>query len=176
MPTIAEAASEFLAKKKIAVTGVSRTPGSHGSNAVYQRLRQRGYEVFAVNPNADTVEGDRCFHDLKSIPGGVDAVVIGTRPQTADTTVRECVDLGIKQVWMHRGPGAGSVSKSAAAYGREHALTVIDGGCPCMFEPTADGAHKAMRFVFTLTGNVPRRVLQLGRTYVSCEPDYLHRP
>jgi predicted CoA-binding protein len=158
MPTIAEAASEFLAKKKIAVTGVSRTPGSHGSNAVYQRLRQRGYEVFAVNPNADTVEGDRCFHDLKSIPGGVDAVVIGTRPQTADTTVRECVDLGIKQVWMHRGPGGGSVSKSAAAYGREHGLTVIDGGCPCMFEPTADGAHKAMRFVFTLTGNVPRRV------------------
>ena len=158
MPTIAEAASEFLAKKKIAVTGVSRTPGSHGSNAVYQRLRQRGYEVFAVNPNADTVEGDRCFHDLKSIPGGVDAVVIGTRPQTADTTVRECVDLGIKQVWMHRGPGGGSVSKSAAAYGREHGLTVIDGGCPCMFEPTADGTHKAMRFVFTLTGNVPRRV------------------
>ena len=158
MPTIAEAASEILSKKKIAVTGVSRTPGSHGSNAVYQRLRQRGYEVFAVNPNADTVEGDRCFHDLKSIPGGVDAVVIGTRPQTADTTVRECVDLGIKQVWMHRGPGGGSVSKSAAAYGREHGLTVIDGGCPCMFEPTADGAHKAMRFVFTLTGNVPRRV------------------
>ena len=158
MPTIAKAASEFLAKKRIAVTGVSRTPGSHGSNAVYQRLRERGYEVFAVNPNADTVEGDRCFHDLKSIPGGVDAVVIGTRPQTADTTVRECVDLGIKQVWMHRGPGAGSVSKSAAAYGREHGLTVIDGGCPCMFEPTADGAHKAMRFVFTLTGNVPRRV------------------
>jgi len=158
MPTIAEAATDFLAKKRIAVTGVSRTPGSHGSNAVYQRLRERGYEVFAVNPNADMVEGDRCFHDLKSIPGGVEAVVIGTRPQTADTTVHECVDLGIKQVWMHRGPGAGSVSKSAAAYGREHGLTVIDGGCPCMFEPTADGAHKAMRFVFTLTGNVPRRV------------------
>lgn len=158
MPTIADAASEFLAKKRIAVTGVSRTPGSHGSNAVYQRLRQRGYDVFAVNPNADEVEGDGCYHDLKSIPGGVEAVVIGTRPETADTTVRECVDLGIKQVWMHRGPGAGSVSKSAAAYGREHGLTVIDGGCPCMFEPTADGAHKAMRFVFTLTGNVPRRV------------------
>ena len=158
MPTIAEAASEFLSKKRIAVTGVSRTPGSHGSNAVYQRLRQRGYDVFAVNPNADMVEGDRCYHNLKSIPGGVEAVVIGTRPQTADATVRECVDLGIKQVWMHRGPGAGSVSKSAAAYGREHGLAVIDGGCPCMFEPTADGAHKAMRFVFTLTGNVPRRV------------------
>lgn len=158
MPTITEAASAFLSKKRIAVTGVSRAAGSHGSNAVYQRLRQRGYEVFAVNPNAEQVEGDRCFHDLKSIPGGVEAVVIGTRPETADTTVRECVDLGIKQVWMHRGPGAGSVSKSAATYGREHGLTVIDGGCPCMFDPTADGGHKAMRFVLTLTGNVPRQV------------------
>lgn len=158
MPTIAQAASEFLAKKRIAVTGVSRTPGTHGSNAVYQRLRERGYAVFAVNPNAEQVEGDRCYHDLKSIPGGVEGVVIGTRPETADTTVRECVDLGIKHVWMHRGPGGGSVSKSAAAYGREHGIAVIDGGCPCMFEPTADGGHKVMRFVFTLTGSVPRRV------------------
>lgn len=158
MPSIAQAASEFLANKRIAVTGVSRTPGTHGSNAVYQRLRERGYEVFAVNPNAEKVEGDRCYHDLKSIPGGVEGVVIGTRPETADTTVRECVDLGIKHVWMHRGPGGGSVSKSAAAYGREHGLAVIDGGCPCMFEPTADGGHKMMRFVFTLTGSVPRRV------------------
>jgi hypothetical protein len=59
---------------------------------------------------------------------------------------------------MHRGPGAGSVSESAAAYGREHGITVIAGGCPCMFDPTADFGHKAMRAVFTLTGNVPRKV------------------
>ena len=69
MLTLKEAAAEFLAKKRIAVTGVSRDPQSHGGNVVYQRLRQRGYEVFAVNPNADQVEGDPCFHDLKSIPG-----------------------------------------------------------------------------------------------------------
>jgi uncharacterized protein len=156
--TIKEAATEFLAKKRIAVTGVSRHPESHGSNVVYQRLRQRGYEVFAVNPNADEVEGDRCYHDLKAIPGGVDAVVIGTRPDTAESTMRECAELGIKHVWMHRGPGAGSVSQAAAAYGRERGISVIAGGCPLMFEPTADGGHKAMRFVFTLTGAVPRQV------------------
>jgi uncharacterized protein len=158
MPTITEAATEFLAKRRIAVTGVSRKPEGHGSNVVYQRLRERGYEVFAVNPNADTVEGDRCYHDLGSIPGGVEAVVIGTRPETADSTVHECADLGIKHVWMHRAIGGGSVSKSAAAYGRERGIAIIDGGCPCMFDPTADGAHKMMRFVFTLTGAVPRRV------------------
>jgi uncharacterized protein len=158
MPTIKKAAAEFLAGKRVAVTGVSRRPKEHGSNTVYQRLRQRGYEVFAVNPNADRVEGDTCYPDLKSVPGGVDWVVIGTKPETGEATIRECADLGITRVWMHRGPGGGSVSHEAADYGRRHGITVIEGGCPCMFDPTADPGHKAMRFVFTMIGNVPRRV------------------
>ena len=156
MQPIKEAASEFLAKKRVAVTGVSRTPKTHGSNNVYQRLRERGYEVFAVNPNANTVEGDPCYKDLKSIPGGVQAVVIGTRPELAADTMRECAELGIKQVWMHRGPGAGSVSDAATAYGRQHGITVIDGGCPLMFGPTADFGHRIMRLVYA--GKVPKQV------------------
>jgi predicted CoA-binding protein len=158
MQSIKEAASEFLDRKRVAVTGVSRHAKGHGSNIVYQRLRDRGYDVFAVNPNADEVEGDRCYHDLRSIPDGVEAVVIGTRPETAEDTMRECAELGVKHVWMHRGPGAGSVSKTAADYGRQHGIAVIDGGCPCMFGPTADPGHKAMRVLFTVTGNVPRKV------------------
>ncbi len=158
MPSIREAATEFLAYERIAVTGVSRDPKGHGSNLVYRRLRARGYEVFAVNPNADEVEGDPCYHDLKTIPGGVDAVVIGTRPEIAEDTMRECADLGIKRVWMHRSFGPGSVSDAARGYGRSHGVTVIDGGCPLMFEPTADPGHKVMRLVCTLTGKVPKRV------------------
>ena len=158
MRSIQAAASEFLAHRRIAVTGVSRTPQSHGGNIVYRRLRERGYDVVAVNPNADEVEGDRCYQDLKSIPGGVEAVVIATRPDLAADAVRECSDLGIRQVWMHRAFGEGSVSAEAAAYGREHGMNVIDGGCPLMFEPTADGGHKFLRMVCTLTGKVPRAV------------------
>jgi predicted CoA-binding protein len=156
MQSVKEAASAFLANERVAVTGVSRTPETHGSNNVYKRLRERGYEVFAVNPNADEVEGDPCYHDLKSIEGGVRAVVIGTRPEFAIDTMRECAELGIEHVWMHRGPGAGSVSLEATQYGRERGITVIDGGCPLMFGPTADFGHKVMRLV--LSGHVPKQV------------------
>lgn len=162
MQTIKEAAADFLRHRRIAVTGVSRNPGSHGSNAVYQRLRAKGYDVFAVNPNADQVEGDPCYHDLTSIPGGVDAVVIGTRPEYAEGTVRECDELGIKQVWMHRSFGRGSVSDAAARFGRKNGMTIIDGGCPLMFEPCSDPGHKVMRFIFSMAGHVPRNVKEAG--------------
>jgi uncharacterized protein len=156
MQSVKDAASAFLANKRVAVTEVSRTPKTHGSNNVYRRLKDRGYQVFAVNPNTDTVEGDPSYPDLKSIPGGVDAVVIGTRPEIAQATIRECAELGIKHVWMHRGPGTGSVSNAATEYGRQHGITVIDGGCPLMFGPTADVGHKIMRLVYA--GHVPKQV------------------
>jgi predicted CoA-binding protein len=140
----------------VAVTGVSRTPKTHGSNNVFRRLRERGYEVFAVNPSTTQVEGVTSYPDLGSIPGGVEAVVIGTRPERAEATMRECVELGIQFVWMHRGPGAGSVSAAATRYGREHGVTVIDGGCPLMFGPAGDLGHKVMRVV--LAGHVPKQV------------------
>ena len=158
MVSVKEAASTFLAKKRIAVTGVSRRPETHGANVVYRRLRDRGYDVFAVNPAADEVEGDHCYHALSEIPGGVDAVVIATRPDVVEETVRECDELGIKQAWMHRSVGGGSVCDAATVYGREHGMTVIDGGCPLMFEPTADFGHKVMKFFLTRSGKVPRTV------------------
>lgn len=158
MSTIKEAASEFLACRRIAVTGVSRDPKEHGANIVYKRLKDRGYEVFAVNPNTDTVEGDRAYPDLSSIPGGVEAVVVGTSPQYALDTVREASNLGMTKVWMHRSFGGGSVSEEATTFGREHHMVVIDGGCPLMFGPTADGGHKVMCAILKLTGAVPRKV------------------
>jgi predicted CoA-binding protein len=156
MQDVKEAATKFLANKRVAVTGVSRTPKTHGSNTVYKRLRERGYEVFAVNPNADQVEGDPSYKDLASIPGGVDAVVIATRPEFAEQTMRECARLGIKHVWMHWGSGGTSVSAAATDHGRRHGITVIDGGCPLMFGPTADLGHKVMRVA--LARRVPKQV------------------
>lgn len=155
MTTVAEAITDFLAQRRIAVVGVSRHSAGHGGNVVYKRLRERGYEVFAVNPNADTVEGDACYRNLASIPGSVDAVVIATSAREANAVVRDCTRLGIRRAWMHRSFGPGSVSDSAVAAGRNAGMTVIAGGCPLMFNPTADVAHKCMRWILRLAGRAP---------------------
>jgi len=155
---IADAAEQFLGQHRIAVTGVSRKPEGHGSNAVYTRLRDRGYEVFAVNPLAEQVEGDPSYADLAAIPGGVDAVVIATSAEHAPATMREAADLGIRYVWMHRSFGAGSVSEEATRIGREAGILVIDGGCPLMFGKASDGGHRMMCRTMKITGRVPRTV------------------
>ena len=99
MSTIKVAATEFLSNKRVAVTGVSREPSSHGSNVVYKRLRERGYEVFAVNPNAKEVEGDRTFpiliglFEAESINTGVKRVQ-SPRPRTHELLVQSIEALG----------------------------------------------------------------------------------
>jgi len=148
--------NEFLAQHRIAVVGVSRKPASHGANQVYRRLRDRGYTVFAVNPHAATVEGDRAYPDLRSIPGGVDAVVIGTAPERADGIVRECAELGITRVWMHEGLQPGSVSQTAADYCRQRGISVIAGSCPLMYGPTSDFTHRCIRWYLEQTGAIAK--------------------
>lgn len=152
MPTLVK---DFLAQKRIAVAGVSRRPAAHGANAVYVRLRQRGYQVFAVNPNATTVEGDRSYHDLRSIPGGVDGVVIATAPARAESIARECQELGIRRVWMHHGAAQTSASPAAVEYCRKNGIAVIPSGCPLMYAPMSDGFHRCMRWFLERTGTVP---------------------
>ncbi len=158
MPTAEAAIADFLAQKRIAVAGVSREPGGkHGGNIIYGRLKERGYQVFAVNPNADTVEGDPCYRDLASIPGGVDAVVIATTPAVAPSVAQQCKELGITRVWMHRSFGGGSVSAEAHELCRQSGIASIAGGCPLMYGPTSDGGHRVMKFFAGLFGQLPKQ-------------------
>ena len=157
MPTLKEAVDDFLAQKRVAVAGVSRNSGQ-AANAVYRKLRGAGYQVFAVNPNAAEVEGDRCYSDFASIAGGVDGVVVATHPDVTYRIVKECAELGISRVWMHRSFGAGSVSEAAVGYCRDNGITVIPGGCPMMFCKPVDVGHKCIRWITGLTGSLPRQV------------------
>ncbi len=156
MPTLKSLAEDFLAQKRIAVAGVSRSNDSSPANLIYRKLRQGSHEVFAVNPNASEFKGDRCYPDLKSIPGGVDGVVIVTRPETAEEIVKQCPDAGISRVWMHRSFGQGSVSEAATEFCRQHGMTVIPGGCPMMYCDPPDWGHRCMRWVLGVVGGLPK--------------------
>jgi predicted CoA-binding protein len=149
---------EFLAQKRIAVAGVSRSNDQHSAaNLIYQRLKKMGHEVFPVNPHLETFEGDRCFPDLKSIPGGVDGVVIVTRPEVTERIVRECKDAGVRRVWMHQSLAKGSsVSPEAVAVCRQQGISVIAGACPMMFGEGVDFGHRCMRWMMKLTGGLPQ--------------------
>ncbi len=157
MPTLNEAVSDFLAQKRIAVAGVSRSD-QEAANAIYRKLRESGYEVFATNPKADEVEGDKCYPNLVAIPGQLDGVVIATSPDATEQVVRECVELGIPRVWMHRSFGQGSVSDEAVDFCRKNGITVIPGGCPMMFCAPVDFGHKCIRWILNLTGGLPKTI------------------
>lgn len=149
---------DFLAQKRIAVAGVSRDNSHHPvGNLIYQRLKQTGHDVFAVNPHLRTFEGEQCYPDLKSIPGGVDGVVIITRPEATEQIVRDCDAAGVRRVWMHQSMGkrATSVSPAAVEYCREHEISVIAGACPMMYGEGADLGHRCMRVLLKLTGGLP---------------------
>ncbi len=148
-----ETIDDFLNQKRIAVAGVSRQP-KETANFIYRTLRDIGYEVLAVNPNASEVEGDPCYPNLASIPGGVDAVLVVTHPEKTLDVVRECAELGVRRVWMHRSFGQGSVADEAVTLCRKEGIRVIPGGCPMMFREGADFGHKCMRFVLQLTGGL----------------------
>jgi hypothetical protein len=148
---------DFLAQKRIAVAGVSRDNNHHPSaNLIYRRLKETGHDVFPVNPHLQTFEGDRCYPDLKSIPGQVDGVVIVTRPEVTRHIVHDCSDAGVSRVWMHQSMAKGSsVSPEAVEYCRQHGISVIAGACPMMFGPGVDFGHKCMRWMMKLTGGLP---------------------
>ena len=148
---------DFLSQKRIAIAGVSRDNSHHpAGNLIYRRLKTTGHDVFPVNPHMETFEGDRCYPDLRSIPGGVDGVVIITRPETTERIVRDCDAAGVRRVWMHQSMAKGSsVSPAAVEYCREHEISVIAGACPMMFGPGVDFGHACMRWMMKVTGGLP---------------------
>jgi predicted CoA-binding protein len=155
--TLEAKVNDFLSQKRIAIAGVSRNNSHHSAaNLIYHRLKGSGHDVFPVNPHMQTFEGDRCYPDLKSIPGGVDGVVVITRLEATERIVHDCNDAGVQRVWMHQSLGNGSsVSPEAIEYCRQQHISVIAGACPMMYGPKVDFGHTCMRWILRLTGGLP---------------------
>ena len=149
---------DFLSQSRIAVAGVSRDPkGGNAANGIYRRFRDLGYQVYAVNPNAEQVEGDPCYHTVKDIPGGVDGVIIATPAAATDEVVHDCAEVGVQRVWMHNGIHSlgTSVSQNAVEFCQQHNISVIAGACPLMFGKTSDGFHRFVKTTLGVFGKLP---------------------
>lgn len=158
MAKIEQLVQDFLAQEKIAVVGVSDQRDT-GCNQAYQAFLEAGYTVYPVNPRLESFEGAPSYPDLPSIPDKPDAVFILANPTVTEKIVEECVDLGIKHVWMHcmMGTKPGlvksmtSVSPEAVRLCRENGIAVIPGSCPNQFL-NPDFGHKMMRAMWGMLG------------------------
>jgi predicted CoA-binding protein len=145
--------ADFLSARRVAVPGVSRS-GSQPANAILRRLRDGGQDVVAINPHAAQLEGARCYPDLAAVPGVVDGLMVVVPPAAAERLVRQATARGITRIWFHRSFGDGSVSESALKACAELGIRPIVGGCPLMYCPPVDVAHRCMRWLPSRRGRI----------------------
>ncbi len=144
-----QAVQDFIQSKRIAVVGVSRSAQKFGNIAVAE-LRQRGYQVFIVHPEAKEIAGVPCYPNLSALQGQVDGVLVSVPAAQAEGVLREAVQLGLRNVWLQQG----SESPELLALARELGLTAVSGKCVLMYAQPVRGAHWFHRGFVKLFGQL----------------------
>jgi len=115
---------EFMAQKRFAVVGATDNPEKYGYQ-IFKNLKNRGYEVYPVNPKLKEIEGKRCYASLASIPVKVDVVDFVVPPGVTEEILKECKELGLSHIWLQ----PGSESEAAIAFCRKNSLKVVHDVC-----------------------------------------------
>ncbi len=145
-----EAAARFLAVRRLAVVGLSRDPKDF-SRAVARELLARGYQVVPVNPAAagQVIEGAAAVARLQEARPPVEAALLMTAPAQTDQALRDCLEAGVRRVWLHRGGGRGAATPGALAFCAAHGLDAVHDLCPFMALPGAGLGHRLHGWVRT---------------------------
>ena len=150
------AVTEFLAGRRIAVIGASDDKANFGAT-IYRALREHGYDVVAVNPNAEAVAGDHCYPDLGSLPAPVDGAIVMVNQARAADAVRACVEHHVPRVWLFKGLGGpGALSDEAVKLCQDNGIDVVAGACPLMFLEPVGWFHKLHRSARHLNGSLTK--------------------
>ncbi len=150
-----QAIDHFLAQKRIAIAGVSRTEHDF-SRGLLREMRLRGYDTVPVNPHAEEIEGLTCFASVRAILPPPDGVIVMVPATQVESVVRECAEAGIKRVWLH-GPGTGSApSDTLCALCEQGDITLISGHCPYMFLTDTSWIHRLHARILKWLRKYPR--------------------
>jgi predicted CoA-binding protein len=142
---------DFLAQRSLAVVGVSRKAEKFG-NTVYQELKAKGYRVFPVNPQMESVGGERCYPSLSALPEPVGGAVIVVPPAETERVVQDAAAAQIRRVWMQQG----AESETAIRFCQENGIDVVSGECIMMFARPIGFGHGMHRWVWGLLGKLPQ--------------------
>jgi predicted CoA-binding protein len=153
-PRYLDAIRRFLATKRIAIIGLSRNP-HHFSTMLFNELLRRGYDVIPVNPHANNILGHPCFALVGDIQPPVEAALIMTPPSATDAAVADCVQAGVRRIWLYSAGSGGAVTDSAISLCNGRGIEVIPGECPYMFLPN-NGLHAVHGFINKLIGRYPK--------------------
>lgn len=146
--------AEFLELPRFAMVGVSRKSG-HFSRRLFRSFVDKGYEVVPVNPAVGEIEGKPCFASV-SDAGRIEGALIMTSPEATEAVVRNCVEAGVKMLWMYSAVGTGAVSEPAVRFAEAHGIQVIAGGCPYLFLAGNSFPHNLHAACLKLFGYYPR--------------------
>ena len=108
----------------MAIVGASPNP-ERPSYRVANYLKDKGYRVIPVNPNAQEVVGEISYPDLASIPEKVEVVDIFRRSEDIMPIVEEAIKIEAKVVWMQEG----IINEEAAVKARDAGLLVVMDKC-----------------------------------------------
>jgi hypothetical protein len=113
-----------LHSKEIAVAGVSSHPEKIGSK-IFRDLLKHGLNVQGTNPSGGEVLGRKLYKSLRDLPRVPDIVITVVPPAVTERIVDECVQMGVREIWMQ----PGSESDAAIQKARKYGLTVNYNAC-----------------------------------------------
>ncbi len=148
--TTMEAAESITSLKRLGVAGVSRNSRKFG-NTIYREMREKGYDVYPINPHVDEIEGDACYRDIASLPE-VEGIIISTPADQSLKILGEAREKGIKNVWLQQG----AHSKEAVKFCEENDMNYVAGECIFMFMEPVESVHKFHRWIWKLIGKYPK--------------------
>jgi len=149
--TTKQGIDDFLGSNTIAIAGVSRNPKKFGY-MVYNEMKQKGFKVLPMNPNVDSIDGDKCYSGLNALPLSPDALIVLTPKSETDSIVKQSIEKGIRNIWIQQG----TETKQTLEMISSVEGNFIMGKCIFMFVEPVKSIHSFHRFVNKLFGAYPR--------------------